>query len=381
MFNILHVTPHFLPAREFGGPVFSVASVCSGIAEDDRFRVSAITTDAASPNNSTRLDLDANPQRFDPGYDVYYARRDLMQSTSAEMLRLLPKSISQADLVHLSWTYSFPTIPTLALARLMSKPLIWSPHGSLQASEEWHDAPRKRLKKQYERVCRIAMPRDTVLHLTADSERDASLKRIPNARASVIANGVDIPRHPVARKKREDGKLRLLYLSRLHEKKGLEFLFRSLVDLPDATLDVFGTGLAGYVASLRTMVSECGLSERVNFHGHCDGERKTAAFNNADLFVLPTQGENFGIVVAEALAAGLPVITTKNAPWSGIEKHRCGRWVDLGVDQISNAVRELASADLKQMGARGRNWMRAEFAHEVVNKQMIQLYLDLLGAG
>ena len=225
------------------------------------------------------------------------------------------------------------------------------------------------------------MPRDTVLHLTADSERDASLRRIPNANTRVIANGVSIPRRLPARRWRDGGRLKLLYLSRLHEKKGLEFLLRSLVDLPEATLDVFGTGLDNYVASLHSIVAECGLSERVFFKGHCDGEQKAAAFKNADLFVLPTQTENFGIVVAEALAAGLPVITTTNAPWGGIDERRCGRWIELGVEPLTNAIRELASADLEQMGTRGHNWMREEFSHEAVNEQMIHLYLDILGVG
>ena len=106
MHNILHVTPHFLPAREFGGPVFSVASVCAGIASDDRFRVSVITTDAASPNNSTRLGLEANPQRFEPGYDVYYAR----PSSFAEHIRRDARIAAQ---IYIPSGYSSPVLDLL----------------------------------------------------------------------------------------------------------------------------------------------------------------------------------------------------------------------------------------------------------------------------
>ena len=110
--------------------------------------------------------------------------------------------------------------------------------------------------------------------------------------------------------------------------------------------------------------------------------RFQAQRSTPDLFVLPTHSENFGIVVAEALAAGRPVITTTGAPWEGLASHQCGWWIEIGADPLAHALRQAMSLSDDQrsaMGGRGRAWVNEEFAWPAIARQSIQTYLWLAG--
>ncbi len=222
------------------------------------------------------------------------------------------------------------------------------------------------------------MPKTTVLHVTAEVERTLSRQRMPGLDAALIPNGVEIPPPPEDRAWRPDGRLRLMFLSRLAPKKGLEGLFEALTRLPDhVTLDIYGTGDADYSRSLETIVEQRGLSARVRFLGHCTGEDKIAAFEKADLFVLPSHSENFGIVIAESLVHGVPVVTTTMTPWAEIEDVGCGRWIENTPDALERAITDLQDADLEAMGRRGRRWATEHYAWPRIADQMIALYRSM----
>ena len=105
-------------------------------------------------------------------------------------------------------------------------------------------------------------------------------------------------------------------------------------------------------------------AERVSFLGPFYGAEKDNLYHSADLYVLPTHTENFGMTVAEALAHGLPAIVTKGAPWPGLETHDCGWWIDIGVEPLVECLKKAMSSSseyLSEMGLRGRAWMRGIF--------------------
>jgi len=378
--SVLHVIPNYFPATRWGGPVFSTKAICDGLAALPGVTLRVVTTDAAGPAWTDTLPLTARQVTMSAGYEVTYYRRVLRHSISPGLLAALPGAIRAADIVHVTSTYSFPTLPTLALARLMRRPVVWSPRGAIQASEEWSAAPRQGLKRAFEAIAVRLAPRKTVVHVTAESEAAATARRLIGMRTVVIPNSVDIPTEAeiADRVWRPDGRLRLLFLSRVHEKKGLDDLLTALVGLPELVeLDIYGTGEASYLNKVAAQVSGLGLSGRVHFHGHVDGAVKAKAFRQADLFVLPSYSENFGIVVAEALARGVPVLTTRATPWSGLETHDCGRAVDVGAEPLAAAIFDLADANLAEMGARGRAWMVRDFSAASMNAAMFELYRDL----
>src|SRR5207248_11348697 len=113
--------------------------------------------------------------------------------------------------------------------------------------------------------------------------------------------------------------------------------------------------LAALAAGLKT--------QRVSIEGPVAGDAKSAAYRKADLFVLPTLNENFAVTVAEALAAGTPVIATKGAPWRGLEREGCGWWIDHGVEPLVATLTEamaMRREALQSMGEKGRSWMKRD---------------------
>lgn len=187
-----------------------------------------------------------------------------------------------------------------------------------------------------------------------------------------------MPNNLPSRNWRPNGLLRLAFVSRVHPKKGLDILFPALARLPThVTLDIYGDGDPDYVRDLQAEADRMNLSERVRFHGYVDGDDKTRALTNCDLFVLPTHSENFGIVVAEALAHGTPVITTMNAPWKEIIAQGCGAWTEATPQALEEAIRNLESADLETLGAQGRNWMERDFSVESMVQKFRKLYRRL----
>src|SRR6185436_14152308 len=141
-----------------------------------------------------------------------------------------------------------------------------------------------------------------------------------------------------------DDRRLVLFLSRLHPKKGVPLLLEAFAGLPSYrrswTLVVAGGDERGHLTELRALASRLGVDNDVIWTGPLAGEAKRDAYAAAELFVLPSLDDNFGIVVAEALGAGVPVITTHATPWAELIEQDCGWHVPADVDGIRGALRE-----------------------------------------
>ena len=367
--KILHIVPTFYPATYWGGPIWSTKAICDGIAALDGVELRVLTSDAAGPKISDRVQPAALP------YAIHYARRVAGHCIAPGLLARLPAAIHWADIVHVTGTYNMPTLPAFALARVLGKSVVWSPRGGLQATEDWPDAPHLRIKHGFEHVANALRPRDAVLHVTAKQEARQSIRRLSGMACAIIPNAVGVP--ATSRVRQTDGaNCRLMFLSRLHPKKGLEALIDAMAHLPARfTLDIYGTGDASYVRMLQMRAQLS--NRRIRMHGHVEGAAKAAAFARADLFVLPSHSENFGIVVAEALAHSVPVLTTQTTPWQDIDRYRCGRCIDLPRSDLAAEIERLAAGDLGAMGQCGRDWMRRDFATGAMVAAFETLYRGL----
>ena len=364
----LHVTPCFYPATYWGGPVFSTKAICDGISALPEFELKVLTTNSAGPHLWQRTKGQHLP------YPVKYTMRMAGHAFAPGMVARLPMAVAWADVVHLTGTYNAATLPTMLCARLLGKPLVWSPRGALQATLEWGGAPHLRFKHLFHRLAATAMPRRAVVHATAAAEALAATRFFPSLETQTIPNAVALPaRAPHIPSKRG---LRLMYLGRLHPKKGLPRLLQAMRELPDdVTLDIYGDGPADHVNELQQ--TAVALRQTVRFHGEVGGADKSEAFARADLFVLPSSSENFGIVVAEALAHGVPVITTNATPWHDLEKHQCGTVIAVENGDLAAAIKETAQRDLRAMGGRGRAWVGRDFGPEQMVDSFAALYRDL----
>jgi glycosyltransferase involved in cell wall biosynthesis len=371
--KILHVAPSFYPAVVYGGPTESTYRLTLALARHAGCDIDVLTTDANGP----RVLSDLAPDRRwtpVPRMHVHYCHRTFGQ-LSFEMMRALPAAIRRADAVHLMAVYSAPTIPTLALCRLFGKPVVWSPRGALQ---RWEGTRRPLVKSLWEAVCRLVAPRSLTLHLTSEQERVSSVRRFPRARTAVIPNGVVLPETQSAQVSSE---FRMVFLGRLDPIKGLENLIAacSLLRLPRPwRLTLAGSGKTAYEKLLDDQIRSAGLGDRVRRIGALAAEGKAAFFAEADVLILPSHSENFGIVVAEALAHGVPVIVSSATPWSRVNEMGCGLSVNNDPQSLAMAMTQIAESDCVDMGRRGRAWMQKEFSWDSIADRVAAVYASVI---
>jgi glycosyltransferase involved in cell wall biosynthesis len=255
--------------------------------------------------------------------------------------------------------------------------LVVSPHGTLG------DWSMRRARWRKELLWRLGQrrlfERAHCFHATAPAEYEEIRRLGFRQPAAIIPNGVDLPaREPAAA---ADEQRRLVFMARVHPKKGADMLLRVWRrlqdDFPDWTLAIAGPeDEKGYLAALRALGATLDC-RRVSFPGPVYGAEKEDFLARSALYVLPSQNENFGITVAEALALGVPAVVSKGAPWQGLIDHECGWWVDNDEASLEAALRQamrLNSAQRKAMGARGRQWVRQAFAWEGVGEKMRATY-------
>jgi len=370
--KVAHITPSFYPAHVYGGATQSSYLLCRYLAGKG-CDVRVLTTDANSLDRVLKVDI-AGEALLADGLRVRYCRRVMRHSVSPTLLRLLPEYVRWADVVHLTAVYSFPTIPTLLLCRMLGKPVVWSPRGALQ---RWEGTTRPRLKAVWEAICRAVAPARVVLHVTSEQEASECRERMPCAETVIIPNGVEIPDKPAG--VQVGGILRLLYLGRLHPKKGIESLLAACAELNREGgigwgLTVAGAGDPVYFDDLCAQTSNRRLTQQVRMVGEVQGGDKEKVFEQADVVVVPSYTENFAMVVAEALAHAVPVIVSQGAPWQRVEEIGCGLWVSNDPESLAKAIEQMSQMPLHEMGQRGREWMKKEFAWPLRAQEMIHLY-------
>lgn len=221
------------------------------------------------------------------------------------------------------------------------------------------------------------------IHATAESEKDNLLKLGYNDKIEIVANGIDVDN--IVMKDSWQRKKKILFLSRIHVKKGIEFLLEAVALLKEQltgyTINIAGEGDYDYIVSLKNKTKELRIEKMVNFCGGVYGEMKWKIFRDADVFVLPTYSENFGIVVGEALACGTPVITTKGTPWEELNTEHCGWWTEIGIEATRKALLDflsLSEEELRIMGNNGRRLIENKYSTKRIAQNMLSLYNKIL---
>ena len=263
--------------------------------------------------------------------------------------------------------------------------LVTSPRGTLSpvalSRSRW-------IKKLAWWTCQSRVAREAAcLHATSESEYEQIRARGLRNPVAIVPNGVDIPEPPPPSSVQRAEPRRLLFLGRIHPIKGLDVLLKAWRNVqrkyPEWELRIVGPDDRGQLKKVQALDRSLGC-ERTRFDGPRYGREKSEAYDSADLFVLPSRSENFGMAVAEALAHGVPCIVGKGAPWSGLESHGCGWWVEPSEGQLSECLQEALSLpqnELRRRGARGRAWMEQEFSWSHIGSMMSETYTWVLGGG
>ncbi len=318
--------------------------------------------------------------------------------------RLVVEEARKVDVVHNHGLWLAANYYARRAANEAGKPLVISTRGMLEGWSLGRAVVRKFVAWQlFERK---NLESAALFHATSESEAEAiatalriKMKiKIKEPRIVVAPNGVDVPERIPGRELVEEkfprlkGKEWVLFMSRIHPKKGIDLLLQAWKEQMtdrgqvkggrrEVVLVIAGADLIGYGAEVERMIREKGLGETVLMTGHVDGEVREALLGNAKFFVLPSHSENFGLVVAESLARGRPVITTTGTPWKELKEWGAGWWVEPKKESITQSMGEALTktdAELDQMGARGRKMVGERFSWKSSAEKLIQAYQKLV---
>jgi len=366
----VHVVPNI--ADEASGHAVSVVRLCQALA------------DAGEAVRLAVLDLGPSPSKlaFVEAFPLGRGPRRLGFSPAMRRWLCAAARSGEADLIHSHSLWMMPTVYPGWAARAGKRHLVVSPRGTLSAQALRVSAHVKRVF--WPLVQRPALARAACFHATCETEYEDIRRAGFRQPVCIIPNGIDVPKleRPSAGARRT-----LLFLGRIHPIKGIDTLLhawrRVASRFPEWDLVVAGPDNRGYLERMEALAAGLELS-RVEFCGPLFGEEKLRAYRAAELFVLPSHSENFGMTVVEALAAGTPAIVTRGAPWQGLERHGAGWWIDDGVDPLAAAL-SVAMAEsrdaLRARGVRGRDWMLRDFAWTRVGSMMDRTYRWLLEGG
>ena len=331
--------------------------------------------------------LPKDPRVEVKGFPIDWSRR---WGYSRSLGKALRETVAQFDIVHIHSVWMYPTVAAARACRRRSVPYILRPAGSFRPEALLGN---RTLKSVYYRLFEKShLDNAALVHAVSTVEAEELRNFGVCAPISVIPNGVNSP--DVSRvKSREEARLRLglqpkakvvLYLGRLHPIKGLDILtavFASVLRrLPDAKLVIAGPAAPGYAREVAKMVKHHDIEEQTILTGEVRGWDKWAAYRAADVFVLPSRSENFGIVVAEAMACGVPVVVSKKTPWEDVETYNAGCWVNPEPDEVAKSIIEiLENPDLaRQMGENGRALVREKYTWDTLAKRMLRVYENIV---
>ncbi len=373
--RITHVIPSM--GENSGGPPRSVGEICGALANLCSVRiVSGVgESDSLVPLSPAVL-LELVPK----------GRRSLANPLGGlKFGSFLQKVVCDGsmDICHQHGLWLRVSHQTTTIARRNKIPLILSPRGML---EPWALNSKKWKKKlawalYQRRDLQIA----TAFHATADSEAE-SIRRLGFEQPiAVIPNGVDLP-EMVHRKDKTSEKRTALFLSRINPKKGLPMLLDAWKQVAPAEwrLVIAGNDDSNHLPVVKRKIRELGLGDRVEIAGALFGKAKESAYRSADLFVLPSYSENFGIVVAEALGYGVPVLTTTGCPWKELQTHNCGWWVDptpVGIESGLASALAQRGEELREMGLKGRKLVEDHYQWPGIAERMLEFYEWVLNGG
>ena len=316
--------------------------------------------------------------------DLYFNDFGLLEYSKSLNNKLLK---SNSNLYHGHGLWQLPVNQMSRIARKKNIPYIITPRGML---EPWSLTQGKLKKKLALKLFQYNdLAKATCIHATAPMEVENIRALGFNNPIAMIPNGVNIDEFPVDIPKKFSEPKKILFLSRIHVKKGIENLIMawSTIDIEYRKgwkVVIVGNGEEDYIQSLKERIISRNLSDQIEIKKPVFGKEKIDAFREASLFVLPTFSENFGIVIAEALASFTPVITTKGAPWGDLKTHDCGWWIDIGIKPLKEALEDALQIDkveLLNMGKNGRKLIEEKYSMESVAKQMYELYNWVLKKG
>jgi glycosyltransferase involved in cell wall biosynthesis len=386
--KVLHVIPSVGPLR--GGPSSNMRTLSRGLSRQ------GISVDVActDDNGKARLDVPLNtPVPQDGATYRYFPRQTGFYTCSWPLSAWLWKHAGDYDVIHIHALFSYSSTAAAIASSMKQRPYIVRPLGILN---RWGMKNRRPLFKRLSfHACeKRILRRAFAVHFTSELERMEAEELRVDCRSAVIPNPVELPNSPPFRKGRfrarhpgSQDKLIYLFLSRIDEKKGLDLLLNAFAlvhrEASDCVLVVAGDGPPALVASLRDQAVRLGIETAVVWAGFLQGDAKQEALADADVFVLPSYSENFGISVVEAMGARVPVIISDQVGiYPDIARAKAGMVTPCSVEPLVEAMTALGrDPGLRlETACRGYQLAHQEFSVESVCRKVADLYESAAGA-
>lgn len=346
--RLLHVTMGISPAA--GGPTRSVTGLCRALDK--------------MGEEISLLVLHGNHPFVNPG--------------NVNIIHGKVPDVRAYDIVHLHGLWDLGLHKVAVECRRYDIPYVISPRGML---DPWALG----VKKWKKRLAMFFYQRGDLRHSVAfhaTAEEEARHIRLLGFKQQIIIapNGVDLPS---VMPDRMGGNRTAIFLSRLHPGKGLLTLAEAwaLVRPVGWRMLVIGPDSYGHKKDVVARLDQLGITREWEFADAMDDDRKWCAYRSADLLIHPSVSENFGITIAEGLAAELPVICTKGTPWAEVDTQKCGWWIDVGVEPLAEALRTatmLSDDERREMGANGRRLVEEKYTWDAVVKEIVKGYDEVI---
>ena len=309
---------------------------------------------------------------------------------SVDFAECVDRYVCDADVIHLHGLWQWPCWKAARTAIKRHKPFVMQTHGFLEPARLARSKIRKKVmgclieRRMLSATCRIIA--------TAESEKESILKYGVKKPVEIVPIGMDVTEIDAGQRDEEllwrlgvpVGKKVVLFLSRLAPIKGLDLLadaWMRLKEFHDAWhLLIVGDDTQGYSKVVKQDYARIVTDGSATLPGPVYGRDKFNLLKSVEGFVLPTRSENFGIAVQEALAAGMPVVCTKGAPWGKIQDVGAGWWVDISVDGIERGLRNMMSLSVGQrsnMGFCGRKFVIDDFGWKTIVTKQVSIYKQI----
>ncbi len=387
--RILQIVPSV--SLVYGGPSQMILGLSKALAAEG-IEVTLITTNSNGDTDQPPLDVPiAQPIKQD-GYEIIYFpcfpfRR---YKFSLGLLQWLAQNANKYALAHIHALFSPVSTAAATIARNKQLPYILRPLGTLDPAD-------LQKKKQLKQIYGMLLEKPNLagaagVHFTSREEAKVSERYGTQTKDLVIPLGVDLPSHlPAKEISRQQLGIKpdcpiILFMSRIDPKKGLDLLLPALEKLQATELD-FHFVLAGanpqdadYENEIKHTIQASTLAKQTTITGFVQGELKLALLQDADLFVLPSYYENFGIAVAEAMAMSLPVVISDRVHiWQDIQSANAGWVTPCEVDKLTEALQTAIATkeERKQRGENARQLTQAKYSWRAIAREMIEAYRNI----
>lgn len=369
--KVIQVVPGI--SAESSGPSYSVPGLCRGL-QDAGCEVSLHFT-----GERPRRELGCQVEAY--GFSKWphpHLRR------SPQMRQALKKACAEAEIIHNNSLWQYPNVYPAEAKRGTQCKLVMAPRGTMAEWSLKHHWLQKKIFGWYAQYA--AMRATDMWHATCRKEYEEIRAAGYNQPVAIVPIGMDLP--TIERKNAGESKekRRLVFFGRIHKVKAVDTLILAWGQLADRFKDwelVIAGPDGGVKEDLEALTAERKVP-RVTWTGELNGPAKYEFLAQADLYVLPSYTENFGVTVAEALACGTPVIASQGTPWEGLAASQAGWWIPCGTEPLKAQLEQalaLAPEELAKIGRNGREWIKRDFAWEGIGRKMKLAYEWLLGKG